>query len=495
MSQNEMTVVERQTEEMGIIAPEAMEAAKAYADTLLRSGFIPDHYKKLGDKGPDAIIIALQYGSQIGYRGVTALQNISVINGMPSLKGDASLALIQGSGLLEKWEESYEGKPYENDYRHVIVAKRKGMGEVTYEFSVEDAKRARLWITPEDVQKEYKKQYKPWYTYPKRMLRYRNLGFIVRDMFADLMQGFITDAEAEDMPVEAQKPITVQDADGNEVEVSTKRPTDSSDRLSKDIEKKEAKKEAKKEEIEEAVEVEESDPAFKQKPLTPSESFEGEKKEAPEEKKEEEVAPEKTEEKKEGTGSGLTDKGDVKANFDPEMNEGELTWDPSWEVHKEVALTAMGPVKALMPILEERGLMDIFNNTEGKGSNKKARTIIIKHQKMTAPLREKQEQEPSPTEEAPTEAPEAPLSVVPDENGGDSGIDQRVAEAQEPGESGIRAFAGVKIIWDLLNELGVNEPRANELIKECGFTYEGKEDLCTKGTLVEITLVLSKIDA
>lgn len=470
MSDNkQLTIVERQTEEMGIIAPEAMKAARDYADTILKSGFVPDHYKKMGDKAGDAVIIALQYGSQVGFRGITALQNISVINGMPSLKGDACSALIQGSGEVEAWEERYEGEPYADNFRHVIVCKRRGRAETKYEFSVADAKRAKLWITEEDVKKDYKKQYKPWYTYPKRMLRYRNLGFLSRDVFPDLMQGFVIDAEAQDMPIHAQPEVEVQDASGNPVSIKKKAGSSATDSVSEGLDKKASKKEPDVD-VEEVEEVEVVDDKIKEKeyPLTPNEAFDSQ---GPSESKDEPVP----------------------AEYDPEIDEEGLKWDPEWKVYKEVELTNMGPVKALTPILEERGLLSLFEEAEGKKTNKKARTLIIKHQEMTEPLRNEvpepqEESEEEHSEEAPTEVPSNFMDTS------DLNVDPRIAEAGEPGEEG-RAFPAVKIIWDVFNNIGINEMKAKEIMAEMNLDFTNKEMLCTKATLEQLSEVLQKAEA
>jgi hypothetical protein len=121
-----------------------------------------------------------------------ALQNIAVINGKPSVYGDAMMALVQASPVCEGIDEHIEGEGTANPVA-VCVAKRKGRNPVIARFSVEDAKRAGLWG-----------KQGPWQAYPKRMLQMRARGFALRDAFPDVLKGLITAEEAQDYPDDAK---------------------------------------------------------------------------------------------------------------------------------------------------------------------------------------------------------------------------------------------------------------------------------------------------
>jgi hypothetical protein len=123
-----------------------------------------------------------------------ALQNISVINGKPSVYGDAAMALVQASPVCEDVEEYFEDTDKPN-FVAVCIASRKGRKPVTVRFSVEDAKRAGLWG-----------KQGPWSAYPKRMMQMRARGFALRDAFPDVLKGMITAEEAQDYPDDA-KPV------------------------------------------------------------------------------------------------------------------------------------------------------------------------------------------------------------------------------------------------------------------------------------------------
>lgn len=166
---------------------EAMELGKLIAE----SDFAPKDYKGK----PGNVVIAIQMGCDLGLKPMQALQNIAVINGRPSIFGDAALAIVYAADILEKFEEFYEGTPYEDSYTAVCVAKRKGLAEVRRSFSVSDAKQAKLW-----GKRGRDGQDTPWITYPARMLRFRARGFTLRDVAADCLLGLILAEEAQDYP-------------------------------------------------------------------------------------------------------------------------------------------------------------------------------------------------------------------------------------------------------------------------------------------------------
>ena len=130
-----------------------------------------------------------------------SMQNIAVINGRPSVWGDALLGLVKASPVCDDVVETLEG---EGDRMTAIcVAKRKGKSPVEARFSVQDAIGADLWSKPG-----------PWKQYPKRMLQMRARGFALRDAFPDVLRGLITAEEAADIPqddfrksVSNQKPV------------------------------------------------------------------------------------------------------------------------------------------------------------------------------------------------------------------------------------------------------------------------------------------------
>ena len=175
-------------------APATLTEAVQFSEMLASSSMVPRAYQGK----PQDVLVCVQWGYEMGLAPMQALQNIAVINGKPSVYGDAAMALVQASPVCEDVEEYFEGEGTPNPVA-VCVAKRKGRKPVTTKFSVEDAKRAGLWG-----------KQGPWSAYPKRMMQMRARGFALRDAFPDVLKGMITAEEAQDFPDEA-KPRDAKD--------------------------------------------------------------------------------------------------------------------------------------------------------------------------------------------------------------------------------------------------------------------------------------------
>ncbi|AUX86888.1 transcriptional regulator (plasmid) [Acinetobacter sp. ACNIH2] len=165
----------------GFLTPTNLQEAMQIADLLANSEIVPKDYQKK----PGNILVAMQWGAEIGLQPLQAMQNIAVINGRPSLWGDAVLALVRSSGLLEQFEET------QTDDVATCIVKRKGHKAVTKTFSKEDAKRAGL-LTKQG----------PWSQYPRRMMQMRARGYALRDEFTDILKGFGVAEEERDKEID-----------------------------------------------------------------------------------------------------------------------------------------------------------------------------------------------------------------------------------------------------------------------------------------------------
>lgn len=169
-------------------APSTLTEAMEFSKLLAESSMVPRQYQGK----PQDVLVCVQWGAELGLAPMQALQNIAVINGKPSVYGDAAMAMVQNSPVCEDIEEYIENEGTPNPVA-VCVAKRKGRKPVVAKFSIEDAKRAGLWG-----------KQGPWTQYPKRMMQMRARGFALRDAFADVLKGLITAEEAQDYQVEQQ---------------------------------------------------------------------------------------------------------------------------------------------------------------------------------------------------------------------------------------------------------------------------------------------------
>ena len=162
----------------------SLEDAFRFANAICASGFAPRGMEK-----PESVLIALQWGAELGLTPMAGLTNIAVVNGRPALFGDAALALVRSSGQLEDYKEEETGEAGKDSYGWKVIVKRKNQSPQSETFTVADAKAAKLWGKTG-----------PWTDYPRRMLKFRARGFVLRDTFGDILKGLRTAEEVRDMP-------------------------------------------------------------------------------------------------------------------------------------------------------------------------------------------------------------------------------------------------------------------------------------------------------
>ena len=188
MSDQKLTVSEPRVASVeitsgGVVQLRSLDDTWRLAKAIYASGLAPTSFKN-----EQAILVAILMGCELGLGPMQAIQSIAVINGRPSIYGDTALALVRQSGLLENYAQEFSG---EGESKVAIVKiKRKGESPQEFRFSVADAKRAQLW--GKNV----------WAQYPDRMLMFRARGFALRDCFGDVLRGFRTSEEAQDIPPE-----------------------------------------------------------------------------------------------------------------------------------------------------------------------------------------------------------------------------------------------------------------------------------------------------
>lgn len=164
-------------------APRTINEALTFAEMLIDSGMLPKSYK---DANPATIVVVLQFGMEVGFQPMQALQCIANINGMPSVWGDGALALIKSSGLLESIQED-DFEVIKKNAKATCIVRRKGVKEPKQiTFSYQDAKDAGIFGNA------------VWKTYPYRMCMMRARAFALRDMFPDVLKGLKIAEEAQD---------------------------------------------------------------------------------------------------------------------------------------------------------------------------------------------------------------------------------------------------------------------------------------------------------
>jgi hypothetical protein len=164
----------------------SLEDAFRFANAIVASGFAPRGMEK-----PEAVLVAIQLGAELGLTPMAALQNTAVINGRPAIYGDAALALVRASGLLESFNEEEVGEAGKDSFGIKVTATRRDGSKGSETFTIGDAKAAKLWGKSG-----------PWTDYPRRMLKFRARGFVLRDVFGDVLKGLRTAEEVRDYPEE-----------------------------------------------------------------------------------------------------------------------------------------------------------------------------------------------------------------------------------------------------------------------------------------------------
>jgi hypothetical protein len=195
------------------LLPRSLKEALQLASLLSKSKLVPK-----GFENPEACLVGILYGMEVGLSPIAALQRMAIIDGRPTIWGDAALALVEASGLLIKIEERIEISESKTDHQSsvwphneqlpqtvhqrpdqaddgpstksrtaICQVLRSGRSEpITRTFSIEDAKRAGLWQKPG-----------PWTDYPDRMLMMRARAFALRDAFPDVLMGLYLKEEFE----------------------------------------------------------------------------------------------------------------------------------------------------------------------------------------------------------------------------------------------------------------------------------------------------------
>jgi hypothetical protein len=183
------------------------ESAQRFAKALIDGGMVPK-----GINSPGAVLGMMQAGKELGLPPMYALSNLTFTNGRLGIMGDAAKALIRNSGELKPgtdFEETYTGEEFTAGWKCTVTAHRNGQPKpFEASFSLADAQRAKLIQLKDGRVMTYKRDggwgdhSAPWSTYTKRLMKYRALGFLVRDHFSDIIGGLVTAEELRDYPVD-----------------------------------------------------------------------------------------------------------------------------------------------------------------------------------------------------------------------------------------------------------------------------------------------------
>ncbi len=205
--------------EKGYIVPSTVEEAARMAKAVIIGGFAPDSYKdRAGAMDPNKVMLGIMAAMEAGLQPLYGLRQIAIINGRPTIWGDAAMALVQSKNLIDGYHEEQIGTlptdkdltKWPDDYGWKVTIQRRGQkGEYVGIFTVEMAKRAQLWLNAKKV---------PWMQHPDRMLKIRARAFPLRDGFADALAGLAIREEIEDFAPAEDRHIAIDLSDKPAVE-------------------------------------------------------------------------------------------------------------------------------------------------------------------------------------------------------------------------------------------------------------------------------------
>lgn len=160
------------------IIPRTVEEMFRVADAIHGAGLAPTTLKNV-----QQVTVAIMAGAELGLAPFQAVQSFAVINGRPSIWGDAIPALLWRNGFkIEEWFDD-DDKPTKAFCK---ITRPEGQ-VIERTFSLDDAKAANL------LSKQG-----PWQTARKRMLQMRARAFAARDGAADALKGMQVREEVQD---------------------------------------------------------------------------------------------------------------------------------------------------------------------------------------------------------------------------------------------------------------------------------------------------------
>jgi hypothetical protein len=168
------------------LEPTGFDKAWEVAAMMARIGFC-------GCTQPEEALARIMYGRNLGMTTMAAMANVHVIEGRPGIEAATMRGIcLQRPDVCEKFEivsSSPKGA--------TVRGKRVGHDQVLEAtFTIEDAERAQLTDRGSTPEKQAKNN---WNRYPEDMCVARASARLARRLFPDLIRGFSTTEELQDM--------------------------------------------------------------------------------------------------------------------------------------------------------------------------------------------------------------------------------------------------------------------------------------------------------
>lgn len=157
------------------------------AKMLSCSALVPDAYKN----SPENCLVAIDIANRMGISPLMVMQNLYVVKGKPSWSGSFCAAAVNGSGRFSPLEFNWVGKPGEMSYGCYASAVRLNNGALCVSDTVTmQMAKQEGWLN---------KPGSKWQTMPVQMMMYRAAAFFARAHCSDLLLGYKTLEEIQDI--------------------------------------------------------------------------------------------------------------------------------------------------------------------------------------------------------------------------------------------------------------------------------------------------------
>ena len=155
------------------------------AVVLHKSGLLPTSIKS-----PEAVMAIVLIGRELNIPMMTALNNINVIAGKPTIPPQLMLAMINRTGELE------QSKLWDEGETAFFTLKRRGREAYTASFSMEDARQFKTSEGYGDQKRTISLSEKHnWKSQPRIMRQWRAIAACARVVFPDVVLGLYTPDE------------------------------------------------------------------------------------------------------------------------------------------------------------------------------------------------------------------------------------------------------------------------------------------------------------
>lgn len=162
-----------------------VEEMKVWADTIIESGLLPDSISE-----PEQVIVIVQHGRELGLTPHVALNNIHIIAGRPVVSSSMLGALLKRAGVEWKITKDFVAEEEDRVTSYVFYWKSKITDGVM------EAEHSITW--KQMTLAGYTSKHN-WNKYPKEMMRARCLSSGVRALFPEILMGFHSDLEINDV--------------------------------------------------------------------------------------------------------------------------------------------------------------------------------------------------------------------------------------------------------------------------------------------------------